>query len=427
MKSERETLEKLSAISDVKMSSQKQQDIWNNIEKEIDHMNPVRMKRRSNFIGTSAAAVAAVAIVAGGFYAFSNHSTTPIVNHNLTTATQQKFAVPSASQITSISIIGNKAVSQEWVTYDPKSVVSQVVSWLNSATPYTGKIPKSDPIGTVNGSVGPVQLKMTASNGQNITIVPATYTVTQQGGKFQVEYVQNIVVYKTGNNSVYLTSPQLYTWLTKNQWATEFTPKTNPMENIPYTAKQLANMPAQELANYNKQHNQPLPFASNDITREIPKQPLLVSNPKSGSMFPQTIHVTVITDSTNHGVPNIQYNANQFQVIDHWAGTLNGKPFEIEVDKKTGGSTYLVGIANGPRETAYSFSKQPYITNFTGSYMVFATPNPAQENPFYAINLQTGALNTAQAYEMSNDYGTVGGASGNIEGLSQPYSSLPFS
>ena len=73
MKSERETLEKLEKMSNVNMSSQKQQEIWDNIEKEIDDMKPVRVKRYSSVWGTGAAAVAAVAVLAGGIYTFTNH------------------------------------------------------------------------------------------------------------------------------------------------------------------------------------------------------------------------------------------------------------------------------------------------------------------------------------------------------------------
>lgn len=87
MKSERETLERLSAVSGVKMSAQKQQEIWDTIEKKMAYLKPVsNRKRRLNVLGTSLAAVIAVAIIAGGFYTFSNHVATGTNNLGSTTA-----------------------------------------------------------------------------------------------------------------------------------------------------------------------------------------------------------------------------------------------------------------------------------------------------------------------------------------------------
>lgn len=66
MKSELEILEKLSVASNVRMSTHKQQEIWSSIELQMEQASPLKSsKRRTTIIGTSAAAVAAVAILSG--------------------------------------------------------------------------------------------------------------------------------------------------------------------------------------------------------------------------------------------------------------------------------------------------------------------------------------------------------------------------
>lgn len=77
MLSERETFEKLSAASDVKMSPKKQQEIWYNIEREWNNVKPRKNKvrRKIQEIKTvTAAAVAMLAIVGGGI-GYEMHNT----------------------------------------------------------------------------------------------------------------------------------------------------------------------------------------------------------------------------------------------------------------------------------------------------------------------------------------------------------------
>jgi len=218
MESERKALEKLSSVADVKMSSQKQQEIWDTIEKGIDQMKPVRTKhRRSSLWGAGAAAVAAVAIVAGGFYAaFSNHSANVTRSYNsVTTASQPKFTAPSASSIQSVKIKTLGLNAKTWVTYDPKSVAQQVRGWLNAAKPVEPNNFQS------SAETNSLEMDMTTTDKSQITIFPA-YTV-------QGTPVQNVVAYKTNNAIFYVSSPQLYNFLVKTQYPTEFAPQNwNP-------------------------------------------------------------------------------------------------------------------------------------------------------------------------------------------------------
>lgn len=216
MESEHNTLEKLSAVSDVKMSSHKQQEIWDDIEKEIDQMKPVRTKhRRSSLWGTGAAAVAAVALVAGGFYALANHSPNPAAHHNVTTASQPTFIAPSASSLASIKITSYGSNAGTWVTYDPKSVAQQVVGWLSTATPVKTNNLQS------NTAANSLEMEMTTTDKSEITIFPA---YTAQGTP-----VKDVVAYKTNKAIVYVSCPQLYSFLVKAQYPTEFAPQNwNP-------------------------------------------------------------------------------------------------------------------------------------------------------------------------------------------------------
>lgn len=109
MKSENDTLEQLGTVSDVKMSPQRQQEIWNNIEEALDQMKPERTKRHSGVWGTSAAAVAAVLLVAGGLYAFSGHGQRNPVNR--TTASRTTKPNNSSNYASEIAVIRSKGYS----------------------------------------------------------------------------------------------------------------------------------------------------------------------------------------------------------------------------------------------------------------------------------------------------------------------------
>ncbi|CAM3814787.1 hypothetical protein [Alicyclobacillus pomorum] len=78
MTSERDILEKLSVVSNIRMSSQKQQEIWNNIQQEISQTKVIqtkknKLKRYSNIFAGGSAVVAAIAIVAG-LYTFKGNT-----------------------------------------------------------------------------------------------------------------------------------------------------------------------------------------------------------------------------------------------------------------------------------------------------------------------------------------------------------------
>jgi len=419
MKSEPETIEKLAAISNVEMSSQKQQEIWENIEKEIEHMHPVRTKHRSSVWGTSAATVAAVALVAGGFYAYSNHGTS--TSHNLpgntaasnnANPTSNPTGFPSLDAIQSISVSSDTAAQTIWGTQDPKSVEKQILAWLKSSTPFTGTIPSSQEQGVTNAYSGPSKLHMETTGHQRIVIYPVFYRAKAPGGLFQNKYVQNVVAYDDGTHVRYLTCPELYTWLKNDQWKTEFGPPSTPQTSSPYTDTQLANLTPKQLGAYRENHGSPLSFAGKDVRRVAPNK----SSVFFGASSVQT------SDGSTH-------KAQDFEIVDMWTGTIQSTSFRFQIDKAKSGKGFVVDVWAGNQGFAMALAKQPWITNFTGSYVVFGTPNPAQGNPMYAINLKTASIvrnssmNKEYVWELSGV--GMGGYPSGITGLNKQYSTFP--
>ncbi|WDL95921.1 LppP/LprE family lipoprotein [Alicyclobacillus sp. ALC3] len=109
MKSEKETLEQLGTVSEVKMSPQRQQEIWNHIEEALGQEKPKRAKRHSGVWGTSAAAVAAVLLVAGGFYAYSGHGQRKPPSN--TTASRTTVPNNSVTYASEMAVIHSKGYS----------------------------------------------------------------------------------------------------------------------------------------------------------------------------------------------------------------------------------------------------------------------------------------------------------------------------
>lgn len=244
MKSERETLEKLEEMSHVQMSSHKQQEVWDDIVKEIDDMKPERIKRHSGVWGTSAAAAAAVAVLAGGFYAFTNHGgTTTKIYPGSTTATNgtstasNSLVFPTQSEIQSVVIWGGAGPTEDWNAQNPHAVETKVLGWLKSSTLYNGNIPKAQTSenGVTTPYRGSAQLILKLAN-RTINITPTYYEPTGQNGQVQVRYINNVVTYSdsvhNGSKPIYLHSPTLFTWLKENQWKTEFASPTTTTNKV---------------------------------------------------------------------------------------------------------------------------------------------------------------------------------------------------
>lgn len=232
MKSERETLEKLEKMSTVQMSSQKQQEIWDNIEKEIDTMKPVRAKRHASVWGTSAAAVAAVAVLAGGIYTFTNHGGTSTQTHpGTTTATNRagqttQTSTVSIPAIKSMTVQDGSRAAKIWSPINLQQSKTTVTSLLNGATQTTVHMPKQS-AGQFNANVAPSTLQIVGANGQQLSIYPAYYIakgkIDQNGNQtYTTKYIQDTLAVRQNGHVTYVTDGKLYNWLMNAQWKTEF-------------------------------------------------------------------------------------------------------------------------------------------------------------------------------------------------------------
>ncbi|WP_206920052.1 hypothetical protein [Alicyclobacillus suci] len=103
------------------------------------------------------------------------------------------------------------------------------------------------------------------------------------------------------------------------------------------STSELASMSSTQLGQYNIEFKKVLPFAGENVVRHVPSSQILVSNPKSASMFGENF----ISINGTH------YPSNEFDVVDSWTGTIQGNAFMIEVDKQVNGSKYIVGVMHG--------------------------------------------------------------------------------
>lgn len=101
-------LENFTAAHEIKMSAEKQREIWNNIEREFETMRPSKSQRRITTMLTNIAAAVAVIVVAGGVgYGIHNQHAEPSpYTANLTTATSND-----------VSKVPNKPYSTPKVTF----------------------------------------------------------------------------------------------------------------------------------------------------------------------------------------------------------------------------------------------------------------------------------------------------------------------
>ena len=211
------------------MPAQKQAEIWNNIEREMGQNPPMgNARRNSNRLGTGAAAVAAVLVLAGGFYAFANpglfQRATTGVSHQQKIPTLPTFTAPVSIQ--SVYISAGTPIKGKWTTSYAKVVAQQVLKWLKESTPYTGVVPESSI--TLDAYPGFARLHLTTADNQEIVVSPANYAVLENG-EYKPKYVQDVVEYSVGIQTIYLESPQLYDWLKSGQWKDQFKEQVNPL------------------------------------------------------------------------------------------------------------------------------------------------------------------------------------------------------
>lgn len=148
------------------------------------------------------------------------------------------FNLPTSIQ--SITISDDSLASIGWTPKDQKAVLFKVTSWLNKATPYTGKIPQSQGPYVWHANVGPSELHVLTTDKHQIAIYPAHYiaktgkfdtatsidehgvVTTTQNPELKVQYIQEVLLVDNNGERTFIKSEPLYDWLKKDQWKMEF-------------------------------------------------------------------------------------------------------------------------------------------------------------------------------------------------------------
>lgn len=120
------------------------------------------------------------------------------------------------------SLTDDSAASIWWVPKDKKTTLNEVTSWLQQAKPYKGKIPKSQNVGIFKGNIFPSKLYIKTSDEHEVTIQPAFYIAISNGKSSVVNYINNVLQLKNGNQKIYIQSSELFNWLKNDKWKTEF-------------------------------------------------------------------------------------------------------------------------------------------------------------------------------------------------------------
>lgn len=102
---------------------------------------------------------------------------------------------------------------------------------------------------------------------------------------------------------------------------------------------------------------------------------------------------------------------------------MGGKPFMMDVYENTKGPTrfVLADTYNHRTIVATAFDKPMYWMMFTGRFVAFCVPFPADANFYGALDLTTGAriTDSQTAGKMAGMWNMMGGEPGNISGLTK--------
>jgi hypothetical protein len=142
--------------------------------------------------------------------------------------TQSQVQIPTARDIQSLSIASDGAGSVYMSPNNPASTIAQVLDWLKTAKPVSVQFPKLKITqqGSSGGYTGPSRLFLSLKDKENITITPSFYVWSNSSGGYDYHYLNGIIQYQTGNQTVYFNAPQLFKWLKDDQWKTNFKLKT---------------------------------------------------------------------------------------------------------------------------------------------------------------------------------------------------------
>ena len=120
-----------------------------------------------------------------------------------------------------ISLADGSPASIWWLPKTQKTTLYEVMTWLQQAKLYKGKIPQSHNVVVSHGKIGSSALCISTPDKHEITIQPAFYLVSD-GKSFEVQYITDVLQINNDGQKSYIQSSQLYSWLKNDKWKMEF-------------------------------------------------------------------------------------------------------------------------------------------------------------------------------------------------------------
>lgn len=136
--------------------------------------------------------------------------------------TLSEIEIENIKNSSTIRLGDDSPASVIWIPKAKNNTLSKVVLWLQQATVYNRKIPKSQISEySFKANVQPSRLFL-YSNEYTISIQPAYYLVMPKGSPVKRCYVDGVLQFKDNKQTCYIHSAQLFDWLKNDDWKNEF-------------------------------------------------------------------------------------------------------------------------------------------------------------------------------------------------------------
>ena len=138
--------------------------------------------------------------------------------------TRQTVQIPAADDIQMVYVVAGPGAGSIPVR-DKAVTIGRVENWLKAAQSVSVQFPqeKNPPNIVSNGYTGPATLVLELSLTKSIEISPAYYTWGDSPDLTRLyHYVDGVIAYQTGNQTVYLKDPAIYDWLKSGKWTSDF-------------------------------------------------------------------------------------------------------------------------------------------------------------------------------------------------------------
>lgn len=136
---------------------------------------------------------------------------------------QQTVQFPKATDIQHVYVVWGLAAGT-FIPLNKSETLSQIERWLQTAQPVSVQLPPppKHPIVT-NANTNPASLILELSSKEQIAISPTCFMAGQSQDLSKLyHYVDGVISYQIGNQTLYFKDPELYNWLKNNEWQKQF-------------------------------------------------------------------------------------------------------------------------------------------------------------------------------------------------------------